>query len=190
MIEWLQNLWAGIVANKDAILTFLSSAEFVGLIGTFIMLFKQNKKVDANTTANTSLFTSVGELHDLKDEVQHNNVVVKETSDKLSTLQNENTALKEQLSNVDNKLNAMFDMFTIVYSTIKDDKVRTNVMNCISNVQYGEDTKLELKEKIESLVDKLSEQKEEFDKKLVEFEKKVEQNKQTKKSKTTAVTRY
>lgn len=152
MLEFFQNIGNWFVENKNAIMITLSGVDFAG-IGTMLYYFFKQKKAISENTSETKLLRKL-----LKDAEQSN----KDMAD----LKAENTELKNELKEVKSneesllmKLNAMLDVQSLVYATIKDEKTRVAVNNILANAKYNENaTRNKLYEELELLRQKVVEQ--------------------------------
>jgi hypothetical protein len=156
MMEFFYNIYLGLMENKDQILMFLTSSSFISLVVALIGLWRTSKTTKANTSSTNSL----------KDALDANSKVVGNSDIAVSNTEEIKTfllKLDERLAafeaKVDNKLmtqaekvNAIIEVQSIVYSTIKDEKVRNTVNNLLVNAKYAETaTRAELKRQIEDL---------------------------------------
>lgn len=159
ILEFFSNVWNGIVQNKDVIFTIISGAEFGTLVGMIVSFIRNRKGVKDNTGATTKLNDALLAFTDIKDQLNDCTDVNKTVLSEVRTLSNEVSALKEQNSIVLSKLDAILEVQSIVYSiSIKDVSTRTTVTNILSNAKHVETSQmLKLKEKLESLQEKVVE---------------------------------
>lgn len=150
-MTWLYNIGRWFVEWKDAIVITLAGLDFAALAGLGIALFKQNKKVDNNTNATDTLNKSIEGNKNLTDDVH--------------TIVRENAELKEELKELKHseellvtKLNAMLDVQSLVYATLKDEPTRVAVGSILANAKYNEtSSRLKLKKQLEQLKKEVSE---------------------------------
>lgn len=161
MREFFMSIVNWFTINKDGIIAFLSSSNFIGFITAIVLLVRQIRASKDNTKATGILTESMKLNNELGGTVTETQIGVKEVL-------LENQALKqkllEQTKNLEDfkdaiftKINAMMDVQSIVYATIKDEKTRVNVMNLLTNAKFAENkTRAELEAEVESLRDALA----------------------------------
>lgn len=152
MIEWFQSIGQWFVENKDGLVTFVTSSNFVGFIANFVLIIKTMIGLKTNNKVGT----------DLKLALEENSTLKKELAD----VKAEQAALKAQVEDLKQmlvanneaqqvmltKLNATLDVQSIVYSTLKSSESRTTVQNIIANAKFAENNnRLKLIEELEDL---------------------------------------
>jgi hypothetical protein len=155
-MEFLYNIWLGVLENKDKILMVLTSGEFVGLIGLLTVIIKSNRKTTENTNTNKTLSNSVkdlkeytGKLDGIKDDVSEIVNSNEKTSEQIASL-DEKTDSNYEVLNA--KVDAMLEVQSIVYASIKDERARTAISSILANAKYADcKTKEELKRQVEEL---------------------------------------
>lgn len=131
-MEFFSNLWAWIVANKDAIVTFVTSSSFIGFVTTIIMLIKQGKAVKANTGSTKELKVSLAENKRLMAEMDAIKTEMEE-------IKNESNNIMDAVSTLLTKQNATLEVLNVVYNhSIKDEKTRTTVNALLTNAKFAE----------------------------------------------------
>lgn len=169
MMEFLVNIGNWFVINKDAIIGFVLSGQFATLLGAVVLLIKNLKSTKNNTeqakTLNQSLEANKV-LADTSKITKENSEFLKDAQDKLKNQVNEFEAkLDAKMAMVTDKINAMLEVQSIVYSTIKDEKVRNTVNNLLVNAKYAETaTRAELQRQVEELKAKVAAQVEQLNK--------------------------
>lgn len=161
MIEFIQSIWAWVMQNKDNIIAFFTSTNFVGIVTLVITIVKQMHKTDKNTASVNELTGSISNSNEISNEVKETNNNVKTV---FSDLQNCNEKivqlerfLTEFSDSLQEKINTMLDVQGIVYSTIKDDTIRNSVNSLLFQVKSSEaSTKMHLQEELESLKNKFA----------------------------------
>lgn len=131
-MEFFSNLWAWIVANKDAIVTFVTSSSFIGFVTTIIMLVRQVKAVKANTGSTKELKVSLAENKQVIAEMTALKTSVDEIKSEIDNLADTaNTLLTKE--------NAVLEVLNVVYNhSIKDEKTRTTVNALLTNAKFAE----------------------------------------------------
>lgn len=168
-LEFLSNCWQAVMNNKDQILLFFTSGQFLALVVAIINLARGRKSTKQNTL-------SIGEL---KESVNRNEQLATDVNSTLKTcgeLVKTNGKLVEAVENLDSrvnsvlgvqteKINAIIEVQSIVYSSIKDEKVRNTVNNLLLNAKYSETvTRNELKRQVEELRKQVAEKTAELNK--------------------------
>jgi hypothetical protein len=173
MIEFLtalkDNCWLWFLENKDAILAWFMSGQAVSVVASFVMLIKNAKQIKGNTDSTNTLNGTLENTNVMKDDLD----VLKE---KVVTLANENEKLSKSVVELEtdlsqsnkliaNKLDAIIEVQSIVYSTIRDDSVRQTVNTILNNARYSDTN---FKEQLESEISGL---KAEFETKMADISK-------------------
>ena len=169
MIEFFQSIGSWLVYHKDTILLTVMSTEFAGLVAAICGIFKSRKVTSSNTLANKALSENITELSDANTEVVNATTEAVKTiksmttevtalKEELSILKKELDVTKEQNSIITSKLDAILEVQSIVYSTIKDSQTRTTVANILTNAKHTVlNQTVKIKEEVQSLKDKLNE---------------------------------
>ena len=162
MTEFFVNVWNGIVANKDVIITALTSAEFATLAAMLIGIWKNHRTNKTNTTINTELS---GQLKSTNEELKSTNEFMQvlatnnsNTVDSLERVHSDIAISTERELLLIKKIDAMLEALRLVYSTIKDDSVRTTVSNLLTSAIHSETIQMaELKKQFAELKEQVSE---------------------------------
>lgn len=137
MIEWFQSIGNWIVTNKDAIVTTLSAIATSGIGVNLWQFFKNRKIVTENTKNASELVAALKENELLKPAVA-------KVEEVLSTVKEKQVALEKKvidsINGIDTlvtKVNAILDVQSLVYQTIKDENTRIAVNNILTNAKYA-----------------------------------------------------
>lgn len=137
MIEWFQSIGNWIVTNKDAIVTTLSAVATSGVGVNLWQFFKNRKIVTENTKNASELVAALKENELLKPAVA-------KVEEVLSTVKEKQVALEKKVIDSINgidilvtKVNAILDVQSLVYQTIKDESTRIAVNNILTNAKYA-----------------------------------------------------
>lgn len=137
MIEWFQSIGNWIVTNKDAIVTTLSAVATSGVGVNLWQFFKNRKIVTENTKNASELVAALKENELLKPAVA-------KVEDALSIVKDKQGALEKKVIDSINgidilvtKVNAILDVQSLVYQTIKDESTRIAVNNILTNAKYA-----------------------------------------------------
>lgn len=162
MVEFFKNLFTWFVEHKDEIVVFFTSTNFAAVISSIILLIKQIK---ATRNTNKSVENSSSILDKAVELAQH----VTSVSDKTASTENNTEEIKVKIDSVNKqfvneleilqqKLNAMLEVQTIVYNSMKDETARKNVFNLLTQAKLVETSKYaELEQQVESLKKKVDE---------------------------------
>ena len=161
MIEFIQSIWAWVMQNKDNIIAFFTSTNFVGIVTLVITIVKQMHKTDKNTASVNELTGSISNSNEISNEVKETNNNVKTVFSDLQNCNEKIVRLEQFLTefsdSLQEKINTMLDVQGIVYSTIKDDTVRNSVNSLLFQVKSNEaSTKMRLQEELETLKNKFA----------------------------------
>lgn len=137
MIEWFQSIGNWFVTNKDAIVTTLSAVATSGVGVNLWQFFKNRKIVTENTKNASELVAALKENELLKPAVA-------KVEEVLSTVKEKQIALEKKVIDSINgidilvtKVNAILDVQSLVYQTIKDESTRIAVNNILTNAKYA-----------------------------------------------------
>ena len=162
MVEFFKNLFTWFVEHKDEIVVFFTSTNFAAVISSVILLIKQIK-----ATRNTN--KSVENSSSILDKAVELAQSVTSVSDKASSTESNTEEIKTKIDSVNKqfvneleilqqKLNAMLEVQTIVYNSMKDETARKNVFNLLTQAKLVETSKYaELEQQVESLKKKVEE---------------------------------
>lgn len=179
MTEFFQNIYAWLAANSNKIVAFLTSANFLAmltLVVNTIRTIKTNKGVAITSTdlknelsessKNRSVIASIKGVSDtIKDVTEATKTAIDETK----------ALLDKELLTVTNKVNAMLEVQSLVYSTIRDDSLRQTVSNLLNTARYNDaNTKEQLQSEIDSLKKALNDKMEEVNKTMSDAIDKVQ----------------
>lgn len=149
MIEFFNNIWIWITENIETILLWLSTFATSGAAANLVAYFKTAKVTRENTNSTKELKESITEVKTLQAEV--------------SDLTEKNAVMEKRLTEACNisdilltKINAILDVQSLVYTTIKDEKTRTAVNNILTNAKYAvTEQRAKLLEQLEALKEQL-----------------------------------
>lgn len=162
MMEFIYNIGVGIVQNKDNILMLLTSTQFAGFVAALVGLYKMLRRTADNTKSTDVLNKTIVDNQSTKEDAKS----AKENTEQIMELMslftekiNEmESRLENKMSVQNDKTNAMLEVQSIVYSTIKDERVRNTVNNLLVNAKYSETaTRAELVRQVEELKSQVGE---------------------------------
>ena len=165
MMEFLKSCYMWIVENYKEIIMVLTSAQFASLVSGLFLLWKNVKSTRENVTSSGKLNETLGTTNKMRDDVaelkQTVDVLRNQNSDLKKETDRLNESVKEYQEVVLKKVNCMLEVQSIVYSTIKDETIRTTVNSILTNAKYTETaTRAKLKEEVANLKDRLEKETE------------------------------
>lgn len=136
-MTWLENIGKWFVENKETILAVLTAIQSSGLIGFIAWAVKSTKQVKLNTKTTETLNKSITCVDSLNGEVTEMKDVNKTLIEKCEYLENQMNDLQNSMDILLTKVDAMIEVQSVVYTTIKDDKTRATVNNLLTNAKYA-----------------------------------------------------
>lgn len=165
------NVWGWVLEHKEEISTFFMSGQFVSLVTAIVMLIKNAKQIRSNTSSTEALNSTLTNTNTMTGQITSLEKSVTE-------LEKENAGLREELEEtknaittdnklIANKLNAILEVQSIVYSTIRDESVRQTVNTLLNNARYSDKN---FKEQLQTEIEAI---KTEFESKISDMSKAV-----------------
>ena len=136
-MTWLENIGKWFVENKETILAVLTAIQSSGLIGFIAWAVKSTKQVKLNTKTTETLNKSITCVDGLNGEVIQMKDVNKTLIEKCEYLENQMNDLQNSMDILITKIDAIIEVQSVVYTTIKDDKTRATVNNLLTNAKYA-----------------------------------------------------
>ena len=166
MTEFFQNIYAWLAANSNKIVAFLTSANFLAmltLVVNTIRTIKTNKGVAITSTDLKNELTESSKNRSVIASIKGVSETIKDVTEATKTAIDETKALLDkELLTVTNKVNAILEVQSLVYSTIRDDSLRQTVSNLLNTARYNDaNTKEQLQSEIDSLKKALNDKMEE-----------------------------
>ena len=136
-MTWLENIGKWFVENKETILAVLTAIQSSGLVGFIAWAVKSTKQVKLNTKTTETLNKSITRVDSLNGEVTEMKDVNKTLIEKCDYLENQMNDLQNSMDILITKVDAIIEVQSVVYTTIKDDKTRATVNNLLTNAKYA-----------------------------------------------------
>ena len=136
-MTWLENIGKWFVENKETILAVLTAIQSSGLVGFIAWAVKSTKQVKLNTKTTETLNKSITCVDGLNGEVAEMKDVNKTLIEKCEYLENQMNDLQNSMDILITKVDAIIEVQSVVYTTIKDDKTRATVNNLLTNAKYA-----------------------------------------------------
>ena len=167
-MNWLENIGKWFIDNQETILAVLTAIQSSGLVGFIAWAIKSTKQVKLNTKTTEALNNSISCVDGLNGEVVGLKDVNKELIEKCEYLENQMNDLQNSMDILLTKIDAIIEVQSVVYTTIKDDKTRATVNNLLTNAKYAvTEQRKKLIEELEALREQIKTQAE-AQKQLVE----------------------
>lgn len=179
MTEFFQNIYAWLAANSNKIVAFLTSANFLAmltLVVNTVRTIKTNKGVAITSTDLKNELTESSKNRSVIASIKGVSDTIKDVTEATKTAIDETKALLDkELLTVTNKVNAMLEVQSLVYSTIRDDSLRQTVSNLLNTARYNDaNTKEQLQSEIDSLKKALNDKMEEVNRTMSDAIDKVQ----------------
>lgn len=136
-MTWLENIGKWFVENKETILAVLTAIQSSGLVGFIAWAVKSTKQVKLNTKTTETLNKSITCVDSLNGEVTEMKDANKTLIEKCDYLENQMNDLENSMDILITKIDAIIEVQSVVYTTIKDDKTRATVNNLLTNAKYA-----------------------------------------------------
>lgn len=155
-MEWLTNIGNWFQENFTSFTMWMQTFDIAGAVTLIVLVVKQFLSTRTNTKTMGLLNTSLTDNKQVKESVDK----LREQYDALKS-QYEITQQKlndtvDSSDKILSKINAILDMYTLVYQTIKNDDTRLAVHNIIANARYNEtQTREALIKQVETLQDEV-----------------------------------
>ena len=166
MTAFFQNIYAWLAANSNKIVAFLTSANFLAmltLVVNTVRTIKTNKGVAITSTDLKTELAESSKNRTVIASIKGVSETIKDVTEATKTAIDEmKTLLDKEVLTVTNKVNAMLEVQSLVYSTIRDDSLRQTVSNLLNTARYSDtNTKEQLQSEIDSLKKALNDKMEE-----------------------------
>ena len=162
MVEFFKNIFTWFVEHKDEIVVFFTSTNFAAVISSVILLIKQIKatrNTNKSVENSSSILDKAVELAQSVTSVSDKTASTESNTEEIKTkIDSVNKQFVNELEILQQKLNAMLEVQTIVYNSMKDETARKNVFNLLTQAKLVETSKYsELEQQVESLKKKIDE---------------------------------
>lgn len=137
MIEWLQSVGNWFVANKDALIAGLTTLATSGIGVNLWQFFKSRKIVTENTSNAKQLAEALKQNELLKPAVELVEEKLNVLNEKQISFGNKVLDVLNGVDTLMTKVNAILDVQSLVYQTIKDENTRVAVNNILTNAKYA-----------------------------------------------------
>lgn len=166
MTEFFTNCYIWLAENYKEITMTLTTAQFASLISALVLLIRSIRKTSENTTTSKKLNESIIKTNEMSDVVQslkEEIVKIKQDNQRFERAMEKNqTDIIDFFDTQGSKINAMLEVQSIVYSTIKDEKIRGTVNSVLINAKYAETaSRAKLRQEIAELKTKVEEKMQE-----------------------------
>lgn len=178
MMEFLTSCYQWVAENFKEIMMVLQSTQFASLVAGAVFLWKtivstrqntvSSKKLDETMSKNNQMSDDVIYIKNENESLKKQNEALKLTVEKFESKFDEfagaiNVRLENEQSTLMKKLNAVIDVQSIVYATIRDDNTRNAINSILVNAKFDEtadETRQKLMQEVADLKAKLVEEME------------------------------
>ena len=162
-MTWWDNIVKFVSDNAPVINAWLTPANVMSVIGAIVVILKNRRSVKKNTDTTASLNASVASISNIDNAISESiksDIATREyldlikanqddVSQKLVNMQKE---MNDKFDELEDKINAILNVQSLVYSTVQDNELRGNIQNIIASAKFASDkTRSALEEKIESM---------------------------------------
>jgi FtsZ-binding cell division protein ZapB len=177
-MEFLKSCYQWVAENYNKIMMVLQSTQFASLVAGAVFLWKtivstresiaSSKKLDETVSKNNQMSENVVHIKRENEALKTQNEMLKSMVQNFETKFDEfvgkmNGRLESEQAVLTKKLNAVIDVQSIVYSTIRDDNTRTAINSILTNAKFDEtadETRQKLMQEVSDLKSKLAEEME------------------------------
>lgn len=178
MMEFLKSCYQWVAENYNKIMMMLQSTQFASLVAGAVFLWKtivstresiaSSKKLDETVSKNNQMSENVVHIKRENEALKTQNEMLKSMVQNFETKFDEfvgkmNSRLESEQAVLTKKLNAVIDVQSIVYATIRDDNTRTAINSILTNAKFDEtadETRQKLMQEVADLKSKLAEEME------------------------------
>lgn len=178
MMEFLTSCYQWVAENYEKIMMVLQSTQFASLVAGAVFLWKtivstkqnmaSSKKLDETVSKNNQMSENVVHIKQENETLKTQNEMLKSMVQNFETKFDEfvgkmNDKLESEQATLTKKLNAVIDVQSIVYSTIRDDNTRNAINSILVNAKFDEtadETRQKLMQEVADLKSKLAEEME------------------------------
>lgn len=158
MQEWVTNIANWFQENFTSFTMWMQSVDVIGMVSLAVLVVKQFLSTRTNTKTMGLLNTSLIENQTVKQSVDKMTLECKEIKRQLDIHQKKLNDITDASDKTLAKINAILDMYTIVYQTIRNEDSRVAVHNIIANARYNEtETREALIKQVETLQSEVKE---------------------------------
>ena len=156
MVEFFQNIFNWFVIHKDEIVLFITSTNFVSFISAIVLLVKQIRATKTSTTTVNGLSDNLNAASKLTDSVTAISTSCEKTETQTEIMTSKLDDITEKFLETTNilqqKIQAILEVQSIVYNNLTDDIARKNIANILTSAKLVEtSTVAELEKQIEDL---------------------------------------
>lgn len=176
MIEFLTSCYQWVAENYNKIMMVLQSTQFASLVAGAVFLWKTVVSTRQNTVSSKKLDETMSKNNEMSNNVvyiKNENESLKKQNEELKSIVENfegkfdgfvdkiNVKLENEQNTLMKKLNAVIDVQSIVYATIRDDNTRNAINSILVNAKFDEtadETRQKLLQELADLKIKLAEE--------------------------------
>lgn len=162
MIEFFESCWAWFVENRDNIVAFFTSSDFLATVVAIFTIVRSSKSTKKNTLSMDNVTAALTANNSIADDVAATKNSGELALTELKYCENKIDIVEDKLREFDiaitSKVDAMMEVMSIVYSTIKDDAIRNSVSSVLVTAKHATDaSKAQLEAEVDELKAKIEE---------------------------------
>lgn len=162
-MTWWDNIVKFVSDNASVINAWLTPANVLAVIGAIVAIIKNRRTVKKNTDTTTDLNASIVRINNIDKAVSESiksDIATREHLDLVKSNQDSisqkfidmQQEMQDKFDELEDKITAILDVQSLVYSTVQDNELRGNIQNVIAGAKFTSDkTRSALKEKIENM---------------------------------------
>lgn len=160
---WFENIKQWFVDNATYILSFLTPANIIAAIAAIFVAIRNNKATKNTNAIGTAMSNDASKIANVSETIDKNTASIENMKDLHRDLEAKvkavsagievmNERATNKLDELEDKMNAILQVQSMVYGTIQDSELRQNVQNLIATAKMSSDhTREKLQAEIESL---------------------------------------
>lgn len=160
---WFENIKQWFVDNATYILSFLTPANIIAAIAAIFVAIRNNKATKNTNAIGTAMSNDASKIANVSETIDKNTASIENMKDMHRDLEAKvkavsagievmNERATNKLDELEDKMNAILQVQSMVYGTIQDSELRQNVQNLIATAKMSSDhTREKLQAEIESL---------------------------------------
>lgn len=160
---WLENIKQFFVDNATYILSFLTPANIIAAVATIVVAIRNGKATKNTTSVGTAMAEKADKISEVANAIEGNTNAVTQAVNRVDELEAKVKCVRDKIEIVESginnkfdeledKMNAILQVQSMVYNTIQDDALRTNVQNLIATAKMSSD---HTREKLQAEIDAL-----------------------------------
>lgn len=167
-MTWFENIGRFFTDNSSAITAWLTPPTIAAIIVSIVMAIRNGRAVKNSINVGQALSDDAAKIVGVSTAVNGVTEAIKNSNDKywdldakIKSVYGKTESLQEDINNkfdeLQDKLVAILEVQSLVYGTIQDDQLRTNVQNLIATAKLSSDhTRAKLQAEIDGLKEEVA----------------------------------